>query len=236
MNDLLTDGLVYSWTVRGLNEAGYGSWATPFTFTVNDDPMPVTPTLDTPANGSTLTSLEVDFHWNTSLRAETYDIQIASDSGFITILTTATGLTGTHYSYTFTGNSTYYWKVRATNGSGSSAYTSGRSVVVNAVISQTPLQVGLDDIWVRGDDITLSGSNVSSWNDKSGNARHLTNATTGNRPITETLSGKTFVKFEGTSVAVRNLSFNDSTHIFKLTGTQTRTFMFALYTRDNTAR
>jgi len=132
---------------------------------------------------------------------------------------------------------TYYWKVRARNIAGYGAWSSVRSfttIEATAVVPLTPLQVGLTDIWVRGDDITLSGANVSSWNDKSGNARHLTNATTGNRPVTEIINSRTFVKFDGTLTDVRNLSFNDSAHVFKITGTQTRTFAFSIVTRNNT--
>lgn len=37
-------------------------------------------------------------------------------------------------------------------------------------------------LWLRGDDVTLNGSDVSSWNDKSGNGRHYAQATAANQP------------------------------------------------------
>jgi len=57
-------------------------------------------------------------------------------------------------------------------------------------------------LWLDASDaasITLDGSNnVSQWNDKSGNARHVTQATVMNRPTpsTATLNGLTAIKFE----------------------------------------
>lgn len=52
-------------------------------------------------------------------------------------------------------------------------------------------------VWLRGDDKT--GSPVSSWNDKSGNARHFTEAT--NRPavVAAGLNGHDYVSFDGSN-------------------------------------
>jgi len=37
--------------------------------------------------------------------------------------------------------------------------------------------------WLRGDDVTLNGADVSSWNDKSGNSRHWTQGTAADQPL-----------------------------------------------------
>jgi len=37
--------------------------------------------------------------------------------------------------------------------------------------------------WLRGDTVTLNGSNVSSWTDKSGNGRHFIQGTAGDQPL-----------------------------------------------------
>jgi hypothetical protein len=58
--------------------------------------------------------------------------------------------------------------------------------------------------WWRGDDVTLSGSNVSSWNDKSGNGRHFTQATGANQPL--------FVASDANFGGQPTLDFNGSTH------------------------
>ncbi len=53
-------------------------------------------------------------------------------------------------------------------------------------------------VWLRGDTLTLDGSNnVSSWTDKTGNGNHAAQATSGNRPTgtTATIGGKPAVGF-----------------------------------------
>lgn len=59
-------------------------------------------------------------------------------------------------------------------------------------------------LWLDADDdttFTLSGSNVSQWNDKSGNARNATQGTDANRPTRQTnvLNGGACVRFDGSS-------------------------------------
>jgi hypothetical protein len=220
----------YYWRVRGKNTLGTSDWSEA-SFATNVILTPEAPTLVSPL-ASTETTATIDFVWDISNRSTSYDFQIASDSGFNTLIVD-TNLTKTTYEHTFTSNGTYYWRVRGKNTDGTSDW-SGSSVTIDAVFSKTPIEVGLSDIWVRGDDITLASGAVSSWNDKSGNARHLTNSTAGNRPITETIGGKTFVKFEGTLTDVRNLSIVDSGHVFKLTGTQVRTFAMVIKLGANT--
>lgn len=198
--------------------------------------VPSAPTLTSPADGYTSGLTNQSFNWTGT--AETWDFKLVQGTTEILL---QTGLLNSSFTIPadalLTDGLTYSWTARGVNAAGTGDWATAFTFTVDdtVITAQTPLQVGLDDLWVRGDDITLTSGAVSSWNDKSGNARHLTNSTSGNRPITETLFGKTFVKFEGTSTAIRNLSVVDSAHLFKLTGTQTRTFAFALYTRDNTA-
>jgi hypothetical protein len=67
----------------------------------------------------------------------------------------------------------------------------------------TPAQLPGLALWLDADDastITLNGSTVAQWNDKSGNARHASQATAANQP-TRTLNGlggRTVVTFDGT--------------------------------------
>jgi hypothetical protein len=91
LDSLLTDGETYTWKVRGWNAGGFGDWSSAFSFTVDDESLPAVPTYVSPADGGTSTSRTVEFNWNVSARATTYEIVIASDSGFSTILTTVTG-------------------------------------------------------------------------------------------------------------------------------------------------
>ncbi len=57
--------------------------------------------------------------WNASSGATTYEIEISDDSGFSTITESSDGLTSTDYSLTapLSEYTTYYWRVKAKNGS-----------------------------------------------------------------------------------------------------------------------
>jgi hypothetical protein len=66
----------------------------------------------------------------------------------------------------------------------------------------TPAQLPGLALWLDADDastITLNGSTVSQWNDKSGNARHVSQATAANQPTLTAsgLNGKPEIRFDG---------------------------------------
>lgn len=77
-----------------------------------------------------------------------------------------------------------------------------RFLLSNQSRAFTPTDIPGLALWLDASDassITLDGSsNVSQWSDKSGNARHVTQATVMNRPkpSTATLNGLTAIKFE----------------------------------------
>jgi len=55
-------------------------------------------------------------------------------------------------------------------------------------------------LWLDASDastITLNGATVSEWRDKSGNARHLSEATANNQPTMSTLNGRGAISFDG---------------------------------------
>lgn len=81
-------------------------------------------TLLTPTNGATGVAVPVNFTWSTAVGA-TYDINIATDAGFSTIVDQATGLVAASYSSPgLVGGTQYYWRVRAVSGCGTSAWSS----------------------------------------------------------------------------------------------------------------
>ncbi|MCP4442582.1 MAG: choice-of-anchor D domain-containing protein, partial [Aureispira sp.] len=88
--------------------------------------IPSTIVLTTPTNAATVVSLPVAFAWNSGgTTGETYDIDIATDAGFASIVDNATGLATTSYNSTaLATNTTYYWRVRATNSCGTTTYSS----------------------------------------------------------------------------------------------------------------
>jgi subtilisin-like proprotein convertase family protein len=78
-----------------------------------------------PANLATgKTTNGINFAWNGDTNATSYDIDIATDAGFNTIVETANILTNSYVSSTTLNNQTvYYWRVRAKNSCASSNYS-----------------------------------------------------------------------------------------------------------------
>ena len=94
----------------------------------------------------------------------------------------------------------------------------------------TPAQISTA-LWLDADDattITLNGSTVSQWNDKSGNSRHAVQVTAGKQP-TRVLSGlnsKTILRFNGAndgSIMTTTWNLTDSHSIFLVAKKSTQT-------------
>lgn len=61
-----------------------------------------------------------------------------------------------------------------------------------------PADYGTVAWWLRGDDLTLNGADVASWNDKSGNARHYAQGTPSVQPlfVASAINGQPGVQFD----------------------------------------
>lgn len=82
---------------------------------------PATPSLASPSSGSLLTSYEhVRLDWKNATYAAIYDVQIAADSKFTTLLQQIDGLSQSEYTFSepLTPDRRYYWRVRAINAVG----------------------------------------------------------------------------------------------------------------------
>ena len=89
---------------------------------------PSTPTLSSPANGATGVATNPTLSWNASSGATSYGLQVSSSSSFSTTVVNQTGITTTSYAVTgLANNTTYYWRVNATNAGGTSAYSTAWS-------------------------------------------------------------------------------------------------------------
>lgn len=72
---------------------------------------------------------------------------------------------------------------------------------VLSALNFTPLHLN-PQLWLDASDdstITLSGSSVSQWNDKSGNGRNVAQGTAAYQPATSTRNGKTVIDFDGSN-------------------------------------
>ncbi len=115
---------VYYWRVRAGNNDGYGGFSVISHFTTYDT-SPETPTLLSPANGSTNQPTTITLSWNASARAATYQLQLATDSLFSSLIFNDSTLTSTSKQISSLNVSAiYYWRVRALNPGGISAYSS----------------------------------------------------------------------------------------------------------------
>ncbi|MGB4975818.1 MAG: hypothetical protein WBR35_03685, partial [Anaerolineae bacterium] len=94
---------------------------------------PGVPVLTAPANGALNVPAAPTFTWNAASGAGTYDIQVATDAGFVTVVASATGLTGTTWNgASLNTSTTYYWRVKANNACGAGAYSAVFSFTTQA--------------------------------------------------------------------------------------------------------
>lgn len=97
--------------------------------------------LTSPANSATNESVTPSFSWSIDAAASGYDIEIATDAGFTSIVDTQTGLTNNTYtpSTALSASTTYYWRVRGTNNCEDGAYsTEWTFTTANIVCASTP--------------------------------------------------------------------------------------------------
>ena len=139
-----------------------------------DDTAPATPTALAAFGGVGGAYVQ----WATTPFATSYDVESSPDNSTWTTISSAQP--GTSYSDS-TGN--VYYRVRATNAHGSSAYTAG-------VAAGSPLTNSL--IWLR----SVHGFTSSTWSTQDGTGNNATQATSGNQMslVTNVLGGKSVVR------------------------------------------
>jgi subtilisin family serine protease len=121
-----------TWYWRVLATNSYGSSAYTTGWSVILGSAPAVPTLALPANGSTVADLTPTFDWNDVAGATSYTIQVDNNNTFASPEATSSPTTSTFTPASNLAAGTYYWRVLATNSSGSSAYCSYWSVTLTA--------------------------------------------------------------------------------------------------------
>ncbi|TLY33131.1 MAG: hypothetical protein E6K56_01635, partial [Ignavibacteria bacterium] len=87
-------------------------------------PSPAAPALIAPPNSSVVQSSPAMFRWRASSESTSYSIECASDSLFRVLVLNDSLLADTSRQFGgMTNNTTYYWRVRARNAGGSSAWS-----------------------------------------------------------------------------------------------------------------
>ena len=132
----LANSTVYYWRTRGINATGLGSYSAAFNFTTAVAP-PGVPTLVMPANNAIAQSTSPLVIWNRVASAASYRLQLGLDSTFATgLVINDSTITDTTKSVVGLANNTrYFWRVRAKNAGGTSAFS---TVWAFTTISATP--------------------------------------------------------------------------------------------------
>jgi len=125
----LSEGQTYYWRVTALDLASNPQGSTSVhELTLADNFAPTVPEVLYPPQGENVINPELTFDWTDSVDSSNanYDLEIAADSGFVTVLTSAPGLTVSQF--TLSGAQalqrgvTFYWRLRLYDDLGNSAY------------------------------------------------------------------------------------------------------------------
>jgi hypothetical protein len=148
----LTNNTKYWWRVRAKNQTGWGSFSAAWNFTTIVA-APVSPTLLSPANGSTGISLTPLLDWNDVATATSYRVQVTTGSDSSTFTTPVWDSAGIAPSQVtvpagkLAQNTKYFWRVNATNAGGTSAWTTKWNFTTLAQNLSLNLKVYLEGFW-----------------------------------------------------------------------------------------
>ncbi|MDI6735493.1 MAG: carboxypeptidase regulatory-like domain-containing protein [bacterium] len=159
----LVNTTTYYWRVRTSNEAGISEWSNVWNFKTSI--LPAKPTLISPSNESTISSLQPSFDWNDAAYATSYRIQVANNSDFSSPVIDKSGLTGSSYNHTsnLSVNTKYYWRVRASNVVGNGDWSNSWWFKTPSLPSTPSLSSPSNGKTITDtDDVTLSWSSVSN--------------------------------------------------------------------------
>ncbi len=180
-----TDGTTVTLTISGLGSVAVGNY--PFTIdgtsgtTVNSsnatlnvyDTNLAAPSLTAPADGATDVASTADLTWAADINAAEYDVEIASDSGFTTIVESATVSTNSYTASSLMSTTQYYWRVLHKNDCATGTYSAGRSFTTAAtscgtfaaddtpIVITTAGGVTYTSVITIQDDLTINDVNVT---------------------------------------------------------------------------
>jgi hypothetical protein len=117
----------YYWRVYARNSVGVSAWSTTSRFTTGALAAPGVPVPQSPAQFATaIPRTGVSLVWGTAANAATYHVQLSTSSSFGTFILRDSTLTvlAAAIPGILAANTDYYWRVRAKNASGVSAFSS----------------------------------------------------------------------------------------------------------------
>jgi chitinase len=127
---------------------------------------PLPPVLSSPSNGSKGIPTSPILTWKASSGTDSYAVQISTDRGFSTITLQQRGLTGTSFAVDgLSENTTYYWRVNATNAYGTSEWSNVWSFTTMATpVMETVISYFTAEATSKG--ILLSWQTTSEFNNR----------------------------------------------------------------------
>jgi hypothetical protein len=138
----LANSKTHFWRVKAKNDDGASAWSSARNFTTEDPSPPTAPTLNSPANGATSQPTTLTLKWNASTGATAYHLQVATNNTFTAKVFEDSTLTGTSKQIGPLANSTtHYWRVKAKNDAGASAWSVVRNFSTQGVPPPTPTLV-----------------------------------------------------------------------------------------------
>ncbi len=112
----------YYWRLRSIYNGVPGKWSNPFSFTTIPPPPPA-PLLSAPTDGSTAQPLAPTISCQSTLYAKSYRFQVSTNPSFTSLVADQTQ-PGTNFALEGLSNfTTYYWRVQASNVSGTSPWS-----------------------------------------------------------------------------------------------------------------
>lgn len=155
----VTNGTPVQMNINGLTGAMAGTYTVTITGTAPSvtktttvvinvqNPSPAVATLASPVNGASGINTTATLTWNAvSGAGMLYDVDVASDAGFTTIVASTVGTSLTTYSASgLSSATTYYWRVKAYTTCGTAAFSSTNSFTTsscsNAASANVPVAI-----------------------------------------------------------------------------------------------
>ncbi|MGA9116397.1 MAG: FISUMP domain-containing protein [Bacteroidota bacterium] len=133
-------GTTYYWRVAAMDDRGNVAGGPVWRFTTGDAGFaPPVPMLSSPPDSATGVLLPPTLAWNPSTGATSYGLQVAGEPSFASPIVSESGLTVTSRQVQGLANSTtYYWRVRASNSHGASAWSEVRRFTTREAASIPP--------------------------------------------------------------------------------------------------
>ncbi len=159
----LSASTTYSYRVRASNSAGYSGYSNTASATTPAAPALTPPAAPANLAASAVSSSQINLSWSDLSSNESgFEIQRSTDNyTFGQIASVGAGVTS--YSNTsLTANTTYYYRVRAVNSAGSSAFSSVASATTQATVTVPAAPSNLAARAVSSSQINLTWSDGSS--------------------------------------------------------------------------